>query len=136
MSTAETSREPSFETNLGKVFVKESIIRDVIIPEVAQSSYFFPPKTRRAHFDREMTASGLRKEISVTNRGPEIDIAMSLDVLYGVPINSEAKHLQDKIKRSVELATGLKVGIVDLTIEGLTMPGEETETGQEPEKGS
>lgn len=132
MNATETIGYPCYDTGLGRIYIKEAIIQDVVKNEIAHSTYFFPPGTEIAYTESMKSSKGMRKHVTVLGTGNRIRIGLSADVLYGIPVQNEARHLQEKIKRSVELATGLSVEAVDLDIKGLVMSVEESpEDGEE-----
>lgn len=124
-NTNETDQQPYFDTEFGRVYVRKSIVRDVIVPEIAQSNHFFPPETRVVPKDRQKNLQSKANFVTVESNGNRVTATVVVSVLYGIPVLSEAAHLRKKIKRALEASTGLTVEEINLEIRGITMPGDQ-----------
>lgn len=126
-NTNDNNHQPHFDTDMGRVFVRESIVRDVIIPEITQSNHFFPPDLRVVPKDRNKGVSTMAKYVVIESAGNRVSATVTVSVLYGIPVLSEAAHLRKKIKRAVEASTGLQVDDINLEIRSITMPDDQEE---------
>lgn len=67
------------------------------------------------------------KGIKVEAGEKEALLEIAVVVKYGVKIPEVATLVQEKVKQRVEEMTGLKVKAVNIQVQGITFPGEETE---------
>jgi uncharacterized alkaline shock family protein YloU len=103
-----------FNNELGRVHVGRSIIRQAIEPELWVPGKFKPAFTAKNSID-----------IAFSEEEKRIDISVKVAVAYKLSIQNEAPKIQERIRRSVEAITGLKVGDVTINIEHIFTPGEE-----------
>ena len=65
------------------------------------------------------------KNVKVTYVNGELDIDMIITVEYGYNIPGTSQKVQARVKQAIENMTGLEVGVVNVRIGGIGMPGNE-----------
>ena len=98
------SETANFSTELGRVHISNSIIRQAVEPELALERKFQP-------------GTNAKGSIDISFRDGKVLVGVRVAVAYGLAIQTEAPKLQSRIKRAVEAITGLKVGKVAVNVE-------------------
>jgi uncharacterized alkaline shock family protein YloU len=118
-----------FESELGKIFIDPSVVtRLCVVPELSLSDVFVLPNGPvPTEPVEQINRKGVDRYIQVQfNAEGEVLIEIRLLVRYGPSIRASAALFQDKVIRRVENATGLKVGRVDIKIDGIFRPAPPT----------
>lgn len=68
---------------------------------------------------RLITKESLTKGVEVSVENDRISVAFHVIVAYGVSITAVSQNLVDTVKYKLESFTGLKVGHVDIFVEGV-----------------
>lgn len=116
------------ETDLGKIEVSDSVIRDIAIHsflEFVKSS----PKDGKARKEAR-SAVGI-DVIDDDESGKVVRIAVKTKVKYGISIPDFGRKLQEKLKNDVETFSGLSVDEISINVEDVY---EEPEIIKEPEE--
>lgn len=69
----------------------------------------------------------ISKGIKVEVRDKDTAVDLSIIVEYGKNISDVAKKVQENVKTSIENMTGLKVIDVNINVQGISMPKEESQ---------
>ncbi len=67
----------------------------------------------------------LSKGVKVEIMGEEVEVRLSLVLLYGVSIPRTSQEVQDKVKNAIETMTGLTVTNVNIRIAGIQTDDEQ-----------
>ena len=102
-----------YTNEMGRVYVDDAIIRQAVEPELWVEGKFKPAFSPKNSI-----------EISFAEELKKINISVKVAVAYKLNIQNEAPKIQEKIKRSVEAITGLKVGGIAVNIEQIYNPSE------------
>lgn len=111
-----------FNNELGRVHVGRSIIRQAIEPELWVPGKFKPAFTAKNSID-----------VAFVEEDKKVDISVKVAAAYKMSIQNEAPKIQERIRRSVEAITGLKVGDVTINIEHIFTP-EEDKPAEKPKE--
>lgn len=74
------------------------------------------------------------KGVKVAVSENDVEIEISISVLYGVKIQEVASEIQEKVASEVEAMTGYNVKAVNISVDGLTIPKEEKEEDENSKK--
>jgi uncharacterized alkaline shock family protein YloU len=105
-----SSTEAYYDTEMGRVKIGTTIIRQAIDPALHMKNKFQP-------------ANRTPVDISVDNG--QLSLVVHLSAAFGVDIVNEAPRMREQIKRTVEATTGLKVMDVTLMIDHIFTPSEQ-----------
>jgi len=100
-----------FTNEFGRVYIGRPIIRQAVEPELSIENKFQPSTTTK-------------NPIDISFDQGSITASARLAVAYGVNIQTEAPKVQERIKRAVEILTGLSVSEVTVNIERVFAPSE------------
>ena len=106
--------EGFFETDLGRVHVHPSIVREVIWPELVATKTMLPANASHGNRDPESLRKHIDRTIAVQFEDGKVQATIAVQVEYGANIKAEAARLRERVVRALEAITGLEVG--DLTI--------------------
>ena len=105
-----------FENELGRVQISPSIVRRIIMREVENSRCFrFPGMKGGESAGRKI----MERCIKVVFVEGSVETTLTLTVLFGTKIIKEARELQGRITRALELTAGLVVNRVALNVENV-----------------
>lgn len=93
-----------FDTELGRVQISPTIVRRLILNELDKSSVFSFPGVK---LNEEVSRKVAEKCIRVNFIDGNVEIILMLSVRYGARIIKDARELQGKIARLVQLQAGL-----------------------------
>ncbi len=105
-----------FDNDLGRVQISPSIVRRLIINEVEGSRNFRFPGVESGDTVGRKSAEKLIRV--VFNEG-SVESTIIVTVRYGARIIKEARDLQGKIARALELSAGLVVQSVIINVENV-----------------
>ncbi len=105
-----------FDTELGRVQISPTIVRRVIQREVEKSRHFRFPGTKNGESINRKT---LERCVCVNFVEGSVEATLILAVLYQSRIIKEARELQGKIVRALQLGTGLNVRKVSINVESV-----------------
>lgn len=108
-----------FDTELGRVQISPTIVRRLILNELDKSSVFSFPGVK---LNEEVSRKVAEKCIRVNFIDGNVEIILMLSVRYGARIIKDARELQGKIARLVQLQAGLNVKTVAVNIESVFEP--------------
>lgn len=112
----------AFYTNdLGRVYIGRPLIVQAIEPELNLEHKVEP-------------AANVKNSVDISYAEGKVLIAVRLAVAYGVNIQSIAPKVQERIKRSVETLTGLKVNEVTVNVERIFSPADSPALQVKPSK--
>jgi len=105
-----------FESNLGRVQISSSIVRRIIMREVETSRFFgFLGQKPGEPVSRKVA----ERCIKVYFLEGTVEATLTLTVLYGSKIIKEARTIQGKIIKALELTAGLQVSKVVINVENV-----------------
>ena len=105
-----------FDNDLGRVQISSSIVRRIIMREVEASHYFrFLGQKQGEPISRKIA----ERCIKVYFLEGSVETTLTLTVLYGSKIIKEARFLQGKIAKTLELTAGLRVKKVAINVENV-----------------
>ena len=105
-----------FENNLGRVQISSSIVRRIIMREVESSRFFgFLGQKPGEMVSRKVA----ERCIKVYFLEGTVEATLTLTVLYGTKIIKEARNIQGKIAKALELTAGLHVNKVVINVENV-----------------
>ncbi len=113
------------ETNLGKLVLSEEAIATVA-GAAATECYGVVGMAGRKMTDGISELLGkenLSRGVSVSIEGDALYIDLSVILGYGVRITEVARMIVDKVRYTVESATGLKVKKVTVNVQGIRVQG-------------
>ncbi len=113
------------ETNLGKLVLSEEAIATVA-GAAATECYGVVGMAGRKMTDGISELLGkenLSRGVSVSIEGDSLYIDLSVILGYGVRITEVARMIVDKVRYTVESATGLKVKKVTVNVQGIRVQG-------------
>jgi uncharacterized alkaline shock family protein YloU len=114
-----------FDTELGRVQISPSIVRRFIAREVERSKCFrFPGYKPGEPVNRKI----LERNIRVNFNEGSVEATIIVNVKYGSRIIKEARELQGKITRALQLGTGLNIVTISINVENVY----EEQVTQEP----
>jgi len=103
-----------FDNDLGRVQISSSIVRRIIMREVEGNRFFrFLGQKPGEPVSRKTT----ERCIKVYFQEGSVESTLTLTVLYGAKIIKEARILQGKIVKALELTAGLRVKKVAINVE-------------------
>ncbi len=105
-----------FDTDLGRVQISPSIVRRLIINEVESSRFFRFPGVETGETVGRKSAEKL---IRVIFSEGSVETTLVITVRYGARIIKEARELQGKIARALELSAGLVVDAITINVENV-----------------
>ncbi|WP_199617793.1 Asp23/Gls24 family envelope stress response protein [Paenibacillus alkalitolerans] len=76
---------------------------------------------------KRLTGKNAQKGVTVEVGQVEAAIDLRVIVRYGVAIHDVCRELQERVKESIENMTGLHVVEVNVKVEGVQLPDEESE---------
>ena len=112
-----------FDTELGRVQVSPAIVRRIILAEIESNKYFRISGSK--HGD-PVSKKLVEKCIRLNFEEGVVEAVLILSVLYGTRIIKEARDLQGKISRSLQLRAGLSVKKIAINVENVFEQLEET----------
>ncbi|RJP26753.1 MAG: Asp23/Gls24 family envelope stress response protein [Candidatus Omnitrophota bacterium] len=105
-----------FDTELGRVQISPTIVRRFILNEVEQSKCF---RLAGVKSGEEVNRKTIERSIRVNFVEGRAEAILTLNVLYGTRITKEARELQGKIVRALQLSTGLSVTTISINVENV-----------------
>lgn len=105
-----------FDTELGRVQISPTIVRRLILSELERNRTFSFHGHRRTE---EVSRKLAEKCIRVNFIEGQVEVVLHLSVMYGARLIKEARELQGKITRLIQLQAGLHVRTVAINIEGV-----------------
>jgi uncharacterized alkaline shock family protein YloU len=105
-----------FDNDLGRVQISSSIVRRIIMREVDGNRFFRfmgqkPPEP--------VSRKTIERCIKVYFQEGSVEATLTLTVVYGAKIIKEARILQGKIAKTLELTAGLRVKKVAINVENV-----------------
>ncbi len=73
----------------------------------------------------------LSKGVKITKDGEKLVLDLSVVVEYGAKIPDVSWEVQDKVKSEIETMTGLLVSTVNVNVDGINVPADETQAKKE-----
>lgn len=105
-----------FDNDLGRVQISSSIVRRIIMREVDGNRFFrFLGQKPPEPVSRKI----IERCIKVYFQEGSVEATLTLTVLYGAKIIKEARILQGKIAKTLELTAGLRVKKVAINVENV-----------------
>jgi len=105
-----------FDAELGRVQISPTIIRSIIMKEVEKNPYFRFPGSKP---DEPVSRKILERNIRVNFKEGNVDCTLILDVLYGTRIIKEARELQGKVTKAIQLTAGLNISNIAINVENV-----------------
>jgi len=105
-----------FDTDLGRVSISATIVRRFIMKEVEKNHSFRFPGTKQGEPVSRKTAE---RCIRVNFVEGHVEAILIIAVLYGTRIIKEARELQGKIARTLQLSAGLNVDKISINVESV-----------------
>ncbi len=105
-----------FDTELGRVQISSTIVRRFIMREVEKSPCFRFPGTKPGE---PVSRKVAERNIRVNFVEGSIEATLMISVLYGTRIIKEARELQGKITRALQLGAGLNVSKMSINVESV-----------------
>ncbi|MBI1390544.1 MAG: Asp23/Gls24 family envelope stress response protein [bacterium] len=105
-----------FDTELGRVQISPAIVRRFIIREVAKTHNFRFPGVKPGE---DVSRKTSEKFIRINFVEGNVEITLTLSVEFGARIIKEARELQGKIARSIQLGAGINVRHVAVNVESV-----------------
>ena len=105
-----------FDTELGRVQVSPVIVRRIILSEIESNKYFRIPGSK---YGEPISKKLVEKCIRLNFEEGAVEAVLVLSVLYGTRIIKEARDLQGKISRSLQLRAGLSVKKIAINVENV-----------------
>ncbi len=105
-----------FDTELGRVQISPTIVRRFILNEIEKSNCFTLPGTKPGEL---ISRKAIERCIRVNFVEGNVEATLTLNVLYGTRITKEARELQGKIIRAIQLGIGLNVATVAINVENV-----------------
>lgn len=105
-----------FDTEVGRVQISPTVVRRFIIREVEKTSVFrFPGFKPGEDYNRKAA----EKSIRVNFNDGQVEATLTLSVEFGANIIKEARDLQGRITRAIQLGAGLQVQDVAVNVESV-----------------
>ncbi|MGC9327745.1 MAG: Asp23/Gls24 family envelope stress response protein [Candidatus Hinthialibacter sp.] len=111
-----------FENDLGRVQISPSIIRRIIMREVEGNRYF---RFLGQKIGEPVSRKTAERCIKVYFVEGAIEATLTLTVLYGTRIIKEARILQGKMAKALELTAGLHVNKMAINVENVFLEEEQ-----------
>ncbi len=105
-----------FDTELGRVQISPTIVRRFILKEVEQNRHFHIAGVKPGE---EITRKVIERSIRVNFVEGNVEATLTVNVRYGTRITKEARELQGKIIRTLQLASGLNVTTISINVENV-----------------
>lgn len=105
-----------FDNDLGRVQISSSIVRRIIMREVEENRYF---RFLGQKPGEPVSRKTIERCIKVYFLEGSVEAILTLTVLYGAKIIKEARNLQGKIAKALELTAGLHVKKVAINVENV-----------------
>ncbi len=105
-----------FDAELGRVQISPTIIRSIIMKEIEKNPYFRFPGTKS---DEPVSRKILERNIRVNFKEGNVECTLILDVLYGTRIIKEARELQGKVTKAIQLSAGLQINTIAINVENV-----------------
>lgn len=102
------------ETDLGKIEVSDTVIRDIAIHSFVE---FMKSSPKDGKIRKEAKNAVNIDVIDTEESGKAVRIAVKTRVRYGVSIPDFGRKLQEKLKNDVETFSGLKVDEITINVE-------------------
>lgn len=103
-----------FDTDLGRVRIAPAIVRGIILQEIRNSECFCLPGTEPGG---DAGRKAAERNIRVNFVDGAAEVVLALSVRYGARIIKEARELQGKIARTLQLSAGLPVLKISVNVE-------------------
>jgi len=115
----------------GNIKISDEVISTIATVAISEIDGVSCVNGTFSEFAQKLGKKGFGKGIKVTS-GEELVLDVNIDVEYGVKIPEVAWSVQDNVKKSVELMSGLTVGKVNVHVVGVIQPkGKEQEDTSE-----
>lgn len=105
-----------FDTELGRVQIAPTIVRRIILAEIENNRYF---RVSGAKPGEPVSRKIVEKSVRLNFEEGAVETVLILSVLYGTRIIKEARDLQGKITRALQLRAGLTIRKVEINVESV-----------------
>jgi uncharacterized alkaline shock family protein YloU len=73
----------------------------------------------------------MKKYVDTEVEGESVKVTVRITAIYGIPIHKVAKQVQTRVKTEIERMTGLKVSAVDVDVQRIVEPDDQSEEEKE-----
>ncbi len=123
----ETTFNPEIEEN-GNVNISDDVVSTIASLAASEvKGIVGMSNSISGGFAELLGKKNLAKGVKITINENDVILDLAVIVEYGVKIPDVAWELQEKVKTEVESMTGLNVSAVNVTVDGVNVPKQETE---------
>lgn len=103
----------------GNIKISEDVITSIAAVAIEEVEGVKLPAASALDFAERRGKKGASRSIRLTFDEKELELEISVQMIYGVKIPQTALKVQQKVKESIESMTGLHVRKIDVTVVGV-----------------